>query len=103
MKYEREAKSQAKKNHIIYEKRWRDKSRQTKKELNGLKKNLKRTEKNIKNLVKQKAQKENELLQGLDGEIKLARQPLLDLEVAERLKRRRLSGKLRGYLTKKNL
>ncbi len=52
--YDHEAKKQAQENHLIYEKRWKTKSRATKKELTGLKKEQKRTENNIKNLIKQK-------------------------------------------------
>ena len=78
--YNREAKTQAKKNHLIYEKSWKEKSRQTKKELDGLKKELKRIENSIKNLNKQKTKKTIKLQLDLEAEIKLARQPLLDLE-----------------------
>ncbi len=80
--YKREAKTQAQKNHLIYEKTWKEKSRQAKKELDGLKKELKRIENSIKNLNKQKAKKTFKLQLELETEIKLARQPLLDLEVA---------------------
>jgi hypothetical protein len=80
--YNREAKTQAEKKHLIYEKTWKEKSRQTKKELDGLKKELKRIENSIKNLNKQKAQKISKLQLQLENEIKLARQPLLDLEAA---------------------
>ena len=80
--YNREAKTQAQKNHVIYEKSWKEKSRQTKKELDGLKKELKRLENSIKNLNIQKTKKTSELKLELETEIKLARQPLLDLEAA---------------------
>ena len=80
--YNREAKTQAQKNHLIYEKTWKEKSRQTKKELDGLKKELKRIENSIKNLNKQKTKKTSKLQLELENEIKLARQPLLDLEAA---------------------
>jgi hypothetical protein len=78
--YQREAEAQASKNHSIYEKRWKEKSAQAKKELNGLKKELKRAEKNIKNLTKQKKSQTAKLQLELEAEIKRARQPLLDLE-----------------------
>ncbi len=78
--YQREAKAQALKKHLIYEKRWKEKSSQTKKELDGLKKELKRIEKSIKNLKKQKTAETYELQSKLGAEIKLARQPLLELE-----------------------
>ena len=78
--YQREAKAQASKKHLIYEKRWKEKSNQTKKELDGLKKELKRIEKSIKNLKKQKTAETYKLQSELGAEIKLARQPLLELE-----------------------
>ncbi len=80
--YQREAEAQASKNHSIYEKRWKEKSAQAKKELNGLKKDLKRAEKNIKNLIKQKNAQTAKLAFELEEEVKHARQPLLDLEKA---------------------
>jgi hypothetical protein len=80
--YNREAKTQAQKKHLIYEKTWKEKSRQTKKEIDGLKKELKRIENSIKNLNKQKTKKTSKLQLELETEIKLARQPLLDLEAA---------------------
>jgi tRNA uridine 5-carbamoylmethylation protein Kti12 len=80
--YQKEADAQASKNHSIYEKRWKEKSTQTKKELNAIKKELKRAEKNIKNLTKQKKSQAAKLQLELDAEIKHARQPLLDLEAS---------------------
>jgi hypothetical protein len=80
--YNREAKTQAEKNHLIYEKMWKEKSRQAKKELDGVKKEKNRIENSIKNLNKQKTQKISKLQLELENEIKLARQPLLDLEAA---------------------
>jgi hypothetical protein len=80
--YNREAKIQAQKNHQIYEKSWKEKSRQTKKELDGLKKELKRLENNIKNLNTQKTKKTSALKLELENEVKLARMPLLKLEAA---------------------
>ncbi len=77
---EREAKSQAEQNHLIYEKKWKEKKNQTKKETDGLKKELKRVENSIKNLMKQKTEKTWKLQMELESEVKLARQPLLDLE-----------------------
>ena len=78
--YQREAEAQASKNHSIYEKRWREKTAQAKKELNGLKKDLKRAEKNIKNLIKQKEAQTGKLKTELETEIKHAKQPIVDLE-----------------------
>ena len=80
--YEQAAKKQARQNHLIYEKRWKSKSKQTKKEISGLKNELKRIENNIKHLNKQKDEKISILRFELVTEVKLARQPLLDLEVA---------------------
>ena len=80
--YNHEAKIQARKKHLIYEKTWKEKSRQTKKELDGLKKELKRIENRIKNLKKEKTQKISKLQLELKTEIEMARQPLLDLEAA---------------------
>jgi hypothetical protein len=80
--YQREAQTQASKEHVIYEKRWKAKSAETKKELNGLKKELKRTEKSIKNLVKQRASEITKLQVELEDEINRARQPIVDLEAA---------------------
>ena len=78
--YQREAEAQASKNHLIYEKRWKEKSAQTKKELNALNKEVKRAEKNIRNLSKQKKSQTAKLQLELEAEIKRARQPILDLE-----------------------
>lgn len=78
--YQREAKTQATSKHIIYEKRWKEKIKQTQRELNSLKKELKNVENNIKRINKQKVQEIAKLNAGLDAEIKFARQPLLELE-----------------------
>ena len=80
--YQREAKAQAAQKHQIYEKRWKEKIKQTQKELNGLKKELKNIEGNAKKIGKQKKLELSQLNFGLDGEIKFARQPLLELEAA---------------------
>ncbi len=82
IQYEHEAKKQAQKSHMIYEKSWKSKIRETKKELSGLKKELKRTENSIKNLTKQKNENVFKVQFEFDVEIKLARQPLLDLEAS---------------------
>jgi hypothetical protein len=78
--YRREAETQASKKHLIYEKRWKEKIAQSKKEVNGLNKELKRIEKSIKNVTKQKTTQTAKLRFELDAEIKHARQPLLDFE-----------------------
>lgn len=80
--YQREAKEQGEKNHAVYAKRWKEKINQTKKEQNGLKKEFKNTENNIKKLSKLRVQEISRLNFGLDAEVKFARQPLLDIEVA---------------------
>jgi len=80
--YNHEAKIQAEKKHLIYEKTWKEKSRLTKKELDGLKKELKRIENSIKNLNSQKNKKTFKLQLELKIEIESARQPLRDLEAA---------------------
>ncbi len=78
--YQHEAKAQASKGHVIYEKRWKEKIKQTQREINVLKKELKTIENNIKKLSKQKIQETSKLNFELDAEIKLARKPLLELE-----------------------
>jgi hypothetical protein len=80
--YQREAKAQAQKNHAIYEKRWKEKSREMGKELSGLKKELKTVEKNIKVLTSQKISEVSKLNFELNAEVKLARQPLVVLAAA---------------------
>jgi hypothetical protein len=80
--YRKEAETQASKKHSSYEKRWKEKTAQTKKDLNGLKKELKRIEKSIKNVTTQKTAQTAKLRFELDAETKHARQPLLDLETA---------------------
>ncbi len=81
--YEQSAKEQAQQNHIIFEKRWKAKSKETKKELSELEKQLKQVETNLKRLDKQKNEKISALYLELENEVRLARQPILDLE-AER-------------------
>jgi hypothetical protein len=78
--YNHEAKIQAQKKHLIYERTWKEKSRLTKKELDGLKKELKRIENSIKNLNSQKNKKTFKLQLELKTEIELARQPLFAIE-----------------------
>ena len=80
--YQREAKAQATKKHAIYEKRWKQKIKQIEKELKDLKKELKNIEDNLKKISKQKAQEISKINFELDTEIKLARQPIVELEAA---------------------
>ncbi len=79
--FQREAEAQAEKKHAVYEKRWEERIKQTQKEQNTLKKELKNIENNIKKLSKQKAHEIANLNFSLDAEIKFARQPIADLEV----------------------
>jgi hypothetical protein len=80
--YEHQAKIQASKHHEIYERRWKTKRRKTEKQLDEHKHKLNDYEKNIENLIKQKSTENSRLESDLNAQIKLARQPLLDLEAA---------------------
>ena len=82
-RYISEAKAHAYKGHKVYEKRWKEKIRKAKKEIDGLKKEIKSEENTIKKLTNQKTQAISNLVLELDREVKIARQPLLELE-AER-------------------
>ncbi len=84
--YEHEAKVQGKQGHEIYEKRWKEKIKLAQKELSGLKKELKNIDKNTKKVAKQKSQDVSSLNFELDREIKLARQPLVELEAVREAK-----------------
>jgi hypothetical protein len=84
--FEREAKVHATKNHRVYEKRWKEKIKQTQKELKELKKDLSDIGDKYKKLSKQKIQEISKLNSILDSEIKLAQQPLLDLQAAREAK-----------------
>ena len=78
--YQRETKAQILQKHAIHAKRWKEKIKRTQKELNGLKKELKNIEGNVKKLSKQKVQEISKLNFELEAKVKLARQPLLELE-----------------------
>jgi hypothetical protein len=80
--YQSEAKVRSAKKHVLYEKRWKEKIKQTQKELNGLKKELKNIKDNVARINKQKIQETSKLNFELDAEIKLTRQPLVDLKVS---------------------
>ena len=80
--YERSAKAAGKKGHEVYAKRWKEKIKLAEKELSGLKKELKNTENNINRVSKQKAADLSKLTFELDAELKLARQPIVELEAA---------------------
>jgi hypothetical protein len=79
---QREGDAQAERNHKIYAKRWKDKVKQTQKELGTLKKELKTNEDKTKKISKQQSQEISQLNFALDAEIKFARQPLRELETA---------------------
>ena len=66
---------------MILEKNWKEKISQTKKELGSLKKELTRIERNTKYSIKQKNAQTGQLQRQLEEEIKLAQQPLRDLEM----------------------
>jgi hypothetical protein len=80
--FEREAKAHAEKHHAIYEKRSREKAKQAQRDLKELKKVLGTFDDNYKKISKQKTQEITKLNFELDSEVKLARQPLLDLQAA---------------------
>jgi hypothetical protein len=79
--YDREAKYQAAKNHKIYEKRWKEKRKKAQKEVSAFRNKLKKIEKNIKNMNKQKSEKISQLNFELNREIRLAREPVVQLEI----------------------
>ncbi len=78
--YQHEAKSQATKKHSLYEKRWKEKIKQTQRDLKDLKKKLKDIHFNVTQINKQKVQEISKINFELDTEIKLARLPLLELK-----------------------
>ena len=78
--YQRDAQIQARQNHLAYEDRWKNKVAKTKKEVEGLKKQFSKLEKSISILEKQKTDEVNRLGIKLEAEIKVIRQPLLDLQ-----------------------
>lgn len=80
--YRKNAKAADKKGHDIYEKRWKEKIKKTEKDLSGLYKELKNIENNTNKLNKQKATAISNLTLELDAEVKLAREPIIQLEVA---------------------
>jgi len=80
--YERNAKAAGKRGHEVYAKRWKEKIKLAEKELAGLKKELKNNENNNSRVSKQKSVDLSKLTFELDAELKLARQPLVELETA---------------------
>lgn len=80
--YEKNAKAAGKKGHEIFEKRWKEKIKQAERELSGLRKELKNLENNANKLAKQKAAALSSLTLEHDAEIKLAREPIVQLETA---------------------
>ena len=80
--YERNAKAAGKKGHEVYAKRWKEKIKLSEKELSALRKELKNTENNLSRVSKRKAVDLSKLTFELDAEVKLARQPIAELEAA---------------------
>jgi hypothetical protein len=80
--YEKNAKSAANKGHEIYQKRWKEKIKQSEKELSGLRKELKNLENNANKLAKQKAASLSSLTLEYSAAMKLAREPIVQLETA---------------------
>jgi hypothetical protein len=80
--YTKSAKAAGKKGHEVYEKRWKEKIKQTEKELSGLRKELKNIENTANKLAKQKAAALSNLTIEHDAEVKLAREPIVQLEEA---------------------
>lgn len=80
--YEKNAKSAGKKGHEIYEKRWKEKIKQVEKELAGLRKELKNLENNASKLAKQKSAELSNLTLEHAAAMKLAHEPILQLETA---------------------
>ena len=77
-----EAKVHSEAKHKVREKRVKEKIKIIQKGLKSLKKELKNIEKKLKNTVEQKTQLITKLHFDLDAEMKLARQPFLELEIA---------------------
>lgn len=84
--YQRKAKTQASKKQATYEKKRKQKIKQIEKELKSLKKELKNIEDNLKKISKQKAQEISEINFKLETEIKVARQPIVELEATREAK-----------------
>jgi hypothetical protein len=80
--YEKNAKAAANKGHEIYQKRWKEKIKQSEKELSGLRKELKNLENNANKLAKQKAAALSNLTLEYTAAMKLAREPIIQLETA---------------------
>ncbi len=80
--YKANARAQAAKKHSYYAKIWQDKTAKTEKELSGLKKQLKSTDKNLKDLSIKKSASIGRLQSEREAKIDQARQPLRDLEAS---------------------
>jgi hypothetical protein len=80
--YMKSAKAAGKKGHEVYEKRWKEKVKQAEKELSGLRKELKKIDDAANKLAKQKAVALSNLTIEHDAEVKLAREPIAQLEAA---------------------
>ena len=79
-RYALEAHAQKEKGHKIYEKRWKEKIKKTQKEISALKKELKKANKNINEKSHEKGVGISRLNYELSAEIKLIRQPIIDLK-----------------------
>ena len=84
--YEKEAKAQEEKNHLFYERRWREKIKRTESELNTLKKERKNLENNIEKLNKQKVQEIFKIKLELESEVNRLRHSIVDLEAERKVK-----------------
>ncbi len=80
--YLNQARRQASKKHLYSEKRWKQKSNQTKKALSEIKNRLDQTQNSIKILQKQKTAETFKLASERDAKIKEARQPIAELEAS---------------------
>jgi len=81
-KFKLEAKSRDKMGDSVGERRWKEKSNEAKKELSEIEEQLKRNEKMLRNIEEQKSLELVRLHTDLENSIKLARQPLSELEAS---------------------
>ncbi len=81
-KFEHEAKVQSQQGHQIYERRWKDKAKDSRKDLWDQRKEYRRTEENIKRFGKEKGQALAQLNYELEDKIKVLKQPIATLQEA---------------------
>jgi hypothetical protein len=79
-RYVLEAHTQKEKGHKIYEKRWKEKIKKLQREISALKKELRKTHKNINVKSQEKVVGVSRLNNELSAEIKLIRQPIIELK-----------------------